>query len=1588
MAGVAALLWARFPDATLREVRDRLLNGTIPTASLLTRTRTGGRVNAFRAMSKQDSGPPILLAQPESLAVPLGATAAFGVAVDGTAPLSYQWYRDGEPLPGATRPILAFDEVADTQAGAYEVVITNPEGSVRSEAANLTLLPPLPISTFAGALAFPGHADGRGRMARFNNPLGLAADAAGNLYVADHGNSAVRLIAPNSVVSTLAGKAGETGSTDGPGPNARFKFPRAVAVHPDGTVFVADSDNHTIRRITATGVVSTFAGLAGETGNGDGPGHLARFNLPTALAVDRDGNVFVADTLNHTIRKITPGGSVSTLAGRAGSAGATDGVGDAARFSTPQGITVDGNGNHAIRRIDLPSREPEILVPPSDLVTVAGEATAFRVIASGSAPLAYEWFKDGQSVPGFLGPTLSLLNPTPAHAGEYQVRVSNALGAVTSVVARLVVLPYHPPQLVGVSPADGAEDVAPNTAIRFQIQDRDTGVNAPTIRLWLDEREITGEIQLAAGPGGATVQYQPALLRGSSTYSVRVSFEDRASPPLTITRQWRFTTVRMPVVPPEFRTALGTGVESGFNVRSVQAAPGLGRANSVAEAELQLGNPPRPPVYFSGVATPALINYSETGAPRGNFTAARGRPDESLRQAELVSPDHSNFASFEITTYLELEAGVHRFGVNSDDGFRLAVGPTTSTNDSVVLGEWDGGRTSTDSQIEAFVPESGLYAFRLIWFQGVGNADLEWFTVDRATGVRTLVNDVADTLNHTVRKITPDAAVTTLAGNPGGVGGVDGTGANARFNEPTDVAVAVDGTVYVADKGNHTIRRITPDGSVTTVAGLAGVTGSNNGPGATARFFSPTGVALDQAGNLYVTESVNSRVRKITPPGLVSTFSGAGMGSQDGAWNVAKFNQPDGIVFAPDGFLYVVDFGGDQIRKVAADGSVTTFAGSTRGYADGLGRAAQFRFPQGLAVDAMGTLYLADTANFAIRTITPEGLVGTLAGGTIGFLDGLGTAARFRSPTAIAVDPAGNVLVADSGNHLIRKLRPNGLVTTLAGLAEIKGSTDGPERLARFNNPKGIAVSKAGLLYVADTGNSTIRRGIPNYIPPLITRQPQSLATTGTGVSFEVAALSAHPVSFLWRKNGALIPGETNATLRIESVTGTEAGIYSAVAVNAYGSAASSDAQLTFLTPPEITRQPDSLTVLAGAEATFEVEATGSVPLAHQWRHGGTNLPGALEPSLTLPQITPLHAGDYSVIVTNDLGAVTSQVAVLTVHVPPFIVEISPHQLLAVGSNVTLNVVADGTGPFTFQWFRGESPLAEAVEPALVLRDVAPADSAEYVVEVSSPFGEIRGVVRLTVLAPPAITTPPVSIAVIERTDAVFRVEATGGEPLSYQWLHEGIPLPDATQPTLTVPAVGAIQAGNYTVVVHNPVGSAESPPAMLVVNIPPRITTQPQSASIPEGQRATLAVIADGTPPLSYQWRHRDRELADQTAATLVLEAISRDDAGPYSVTVRNAHGSVSSDVATLRVRVPQRLELPEPLPDGGFRLRFRDHDGGLAEDLSVYVLESSDHLPSTDLNAWQATALVPSSDRGFGVFNVTAPPGSSGRFYRIVER
>ena len=318
---------------------------------------------------------------------------------------------------------------------------------------------------------------------------------------------------------------------------------------------------------------------------------------------------------------------------------------------------------------------------------------------------------------------------------------------------------------------------------------------------------------------------------------------------------------------------------------------------------------------------------------------------------------------------------------------------------------------------------------------------------------------------------------TLLAGGDS-AGFRNGVGTAARFNHPFGLAVDQSGNLYIADQGNALIRRMAPDLTVSTYAGMPGILGSANDVDSLATFNKPFGTAVDASGNVYVADAGNNKIRLITPAGLVSTFAGTGVaGSTDGI-DTATFDSPLGVAVDQTGNVYVADYGNDIIRKITPAGIVSTVAGKAGvpGNKDGLDTAARFNLPESIAVDASRNLYVADNGNNQIRKITPDGTVSTLAGnGASGKANGKGASATFNSPFGITTDALGNVYVADSGNNLIRKITPDGTVTTFAG-SGAKGAGNAAGAQATFNTPAGIAIDVSGNLYVSDENNNIIRK--------------------------------------------------------------------------------------------------------------------------------------------------------------------------------------------------------------------------------------------------------------------------------------------------------------------------------------------------------------------------------------------------------------------------------------------------------------------------------------------------------------------------------
>jgi hypothetical protein len=955
------------------------------------------------------------------------------------------------------------------------------------------------VTTLAGMVGQPGIADGTGTGASFVLPVGPAIDSAGNVYVADYNSATIRKITPAGVVTTLAGLASNGGTVDGTGTAARFFKPSSVAVDSGGNLYVADSGNHTIRKITPAGVVTTLAGAAGILGfaDADTDPTKARFTEPRGVAVDSAGNVYVADTGNNTIRKITAAGKVTTVAGLTGTFGSTDATGGAARFNFPNALTVDGSGN--IYVADELNDAIRKVTPGGVVTTLAGmPSTADRVDGTGSA-----------------------------------ARFNSPTGVAADAAGNIYVADMNNSLIRKVTPA--------------------------------------GVVTTIAGAGGVKGA------QDGSSYSLNPSLLYNPS---------------------------GTAVDASGNVYVADTGNNMIRRIAAGAVATLAGNAGSQG-WVDGSGSAASFN-----APGGLATGPGGN---------IYVADSSNHLIRVVTPAGAVTALAGTGGTSGS-----ADGTGTSARFSFPSGvAVDGGGT-------AYVADYNNHTIRKIAPGGAvttlaGTAGVAGSANGVGTGAafnfpRSVAVDasgnvyVADSGNHTIRKIAPGGLVVTLAGTAGASGSADGTGGAARFNGPGGVAVDSAGVVYVADTNNNTIRQISLAGVVTTLGGVAGSAGILDGEGAAALFNHPTGVAVDAAGNLYVADNRSHTIRKGTSAGSGgSGGSGGGSGGTGGGTGAGTGStgtgglgtgggntstggsgfllHPSGVTRDTTGVYLVTDTANNCIKKIAADGSVTVFAGKegSAGSADGTGTAALFNGPTGIVVDGSNNFYVCDTGNATIRKITSAGVVTTLAGaaGSRGTTDGTGSAALFSNPTGVALDSALNLFVSDSTNCTIRKITPAGVVTTFAGAAKAAGDADGAASAARFNNPTGVSMGSANILYIADTYNNTIRKLLTNGVSATATAAGTIVAAGNATVVVSDAGLTGSPITL----TVAVLAGDDPTAWAAKVVTALQGNT---VITGRYTSFASGAAIILIAVTPDSSDTTLNIS-LANGTCTGIVDAPASV---------------------------------------------------------------------------------------------------------------------------------------------------------------------------------------------------------------------------------------------------------------------------------------------------------------------------------------------------------------------------------------------------------
>ena len=648
------------------------------------------------------------------------------------------------------------------------------------------------LSLLAGAVGGKGNVDRVGPLARFNQPAGMATDGAGNLYVVDNTNSVIRkIVIATGAVTTLAGQSGVYGSTDGVGSAALFNAPFGLASDGAGNLYVADTLNNTIRKIViATGAVTTLAGTAGSGGQADGVGAAAKFANPAGLCADNAGNVYVADTFGFTIRKVVvASGTVSTIAGAAMTAGSADGVGGAARFNQPYGIASDGSGN--------------LYVADGNNATIRKIVLATATVSTFAGMAGVTGQQDG------VGTSAQFYFPQ---------------GVVTDGAGNLFVADRNNQAIRKIALSTGAVSYFVGTA----------GVSGP------DD-----------GIGTSARLYSPVAVVLDGTGNLLIADQDN-------------NTIRKVALTTTAVTTLAGTASHGGNADGVAGAARFnGPAGFTTDGtSLFVSDGGNTSIRAIAMATNAVSTLTAPNALDG----PRGLTSDGAGNLFVADPGGVVVRQVVVaTSAVSILAGL-RYKSGTTDGVGTAARFGSPTD--IVTGK-DGNLYVADadnSTIRKIVIASATVSTLAGNSAAPGSADgtgtAAQFNVPQGIatdGAGTLY--VADTRNDTIRKVViATGAVTTIAGTPMMAGSTDGTGAAARFNGPEGLAVDGNGNLWVADTGNATIRKIAlATGTVTTVIGVPGQHGVALGP-LPASLNVPVSVSALADGSIIVVDQLENAV--------------------------------------------------------------------------------------------------------------------------------------------------------------------------------------------------------------------------------------------------------------------------------------------------------------------------------------------------------------------------------------------------------------------------------------------------------------------------------------------------------------------------------------------------------------------------------------------------------------------------------------------------------------------------------------------------------------------------------------------------------
>ncbi len=897
--------------------------------------------------------------------------------------------------------------------------------------------------------------------AGFGTTLVVAVDNAGNTLIVDGGNNRVRKVNSAGIITTVAGGGSAFG--DGGPATGAMVFPGSVTTDAAGNMYI--SQGGSIRKVNTAGIISTIAGngLPGFSGDG-GPALSATF-FCTNVASDAAGNLYLADTTNQRIRKIDTAGIITTFAGN-GKQGFSGDGGPAANamLALPQGVTVDSAGNvyfadnaTRVRKVDT----------TGTITTVAGSGSPLSLGDGGpatSAGMTPVWVAVDSSGNLYIADT-----------GGKKVRKVNTAGVISTFAG-------------GALPTGtGNGDGGPPTGAVF------TMISSVAV-------DSAGNVYVS-DPGGGRIR---EVTSGAS-----------ASP--------------VAVTPTSLSFSSSPGAAAPASQTVVITSPGATLTFTAAASTTSGGN------WLSVTPTSGIVNATLTISVN-----TAGLTPATYNGAITITPSGTGNTPQTIPVKLTISAPASQ-GIIS----------TVAGNGNVPFSVEGGAATGTAMGVNAVAVD------------GSGNLY------------------IADIVSSRVLKVSSSGIVNTLAGNGAFTFAGDGGPAkNASFFNPSGIAADSFGNVYIADSSNNRVRKVNAAGTITTYAGTGSPTFSGDGgPAPSAALSTPTAVAVDSTGNLYIADGVNGRIRKVTTGGVISTVAGGallpGFSGDGGSAVGAGLFLPGGVAVDSTGNIYIADIGNNRIRKMNTAGIISTVAGNgIKGFSGDGGPATGaslnlFGAHCGLAVDGAGNLYIPDIANHRIRKVDPSGIITTVAGDGIAGFSGDGSpaiSAGLNNPGDVAFDSAGNFYIADTSNNRVRK------VTTGSGAATPSISANGIVNGASFQ-PGIVAnswmtIEGANLAAVTDTWVKAIVNGaLPtsldgvtasvggkpayvyyvsptqlNLLAPDIPAGPAQVTVTapsGTSSTFTVTASQYGPAFFSWPNNQ---PVATRQDFSYAAADGTFAG--------------------------------------------------------------------------------------------------------------------------------------------------------------------------------------------------------------------------------------------------------------------------------------------------------------------------------------------------------------------------------------------------------------------------------------------------------------